>query len=860
MSHPDPSPPAIATVPGGPVATPSPRARPTPDGPGPMSRWAQPEPVDGRTWATWSSPRTSLVSRERDLAQLRELLVDPAVAMVTLTGPGGVGKTRLALQLATELRRDGAFDAVAWVPLASVDSSVLVLPAIARSIGLTAERADIAAGIIGGLSGRRVLLVLDNCEQILDAGSDLAGLLDALPMVTILATSRSAFRISGEWEVVVRPLAMPVAGTVVSREMAEQVPAIQLFTQRAQAVDARFELTDANSAVVAAICERLDGLPLAIRHFPPTMLLSRLDRSLSVLTGGARDLPVRQQTLRAAIAWSYDLLTPEERLLFARLSVAERGASLSLIASLATVEPGLPGPDSLAIPVVKGRGLTEIDQANAERFLAVPDVGPEVVDVLALLVDKSLVVVREDEGGRSRYAMLQTVREFARERLADDPAGRAAIQAAHAAWCLRLALHARRMVRTQRDWFQIVDAEDANLTAALRWLLEHEPGRALELVTSLWRSWVYRAQLRDALGFLRVAMDRVAGAAGGWQELVTSEIWAEAHYMDGAIAFRLGDYPAVERPLRRSIELYEPTADPYAVRSAVMELSGYLMTQKRNDEIPALFALLPDDLAAETEGFRLDMRAIHHFFLGDHAQAAGQLDQAYEAFRREGDLDRAINTRRNVAVIQQERGRLRDAAAALSDALELGAGNQSAGYLIDLMSMAGYLAKERFPWEQVLLTEMAVRLARERNMTPTPLDDPETRAAYEAAVRSLAPDERERATAEATGLDLSGAVARTESILRRLASDLPVQIETTSVTAPQPAVSPASAAGLTTREVEILRLVAKGQSNPEIGAMLFISPRTVGTHVAHILAKLDVGSRTEAATWAVQHGIPDGQA
>lgn len=824
--------------------------------------WSISRGDDWRGGTTWAAPRTALISRQLELDDVRRLLLDPAVAIVTLTGPGGVGKTRLALEIAAGFRGGSEFDEVTFVPLASLTHPDQVLPAIVRALGFSSDSADPIGSIVDALVDRPVLMALDNCEQVLEAGPALAGLLARLPLLTVLATSRSGFRISGEREYAVGPLATPEAGAVATRRDAEGLPAVELFVERARAVDARFELTDANAGVIAAICQRLDGLPLAIelaaariRHFPPTMLLSRLDRSLTVLTGGARDLPERQQTLRNAIAWSHDLLTPEERLLFARLAVAERGASLSLIASLAAVEPGLPGPDPRTIPVEAGHEGTDLELTNAERFIDPADAALEVVDVLALLVDKSLVTVREDEDGRSRYVMLQTIRDFAEERLAIDPAGAEAIREAHAAWSLQLARHARQMVRTRPGWSRVVDAEDANLTAAWRWLLEHDPGRALELVTALWRSWVHRAQLRDALGFLRRAMDRVNGLDDGWQGVVSPEIWAEAHFMAGAIAFRLGNYPGVEEPLRRSIQLHTTSAEPYGFRGAVMELSGFLRTQKRSDEIPALLALLPNDLSGETEGFRLEMSAIQHYFLGDLGQAAERLDQAFHAFMGEDNLDRAINTRRNLAVVQQERGRIRDAAAALAEALTLGEVNQSPGYLIDLMSMAGYLAKDHFPREQVVLTVMAVRLARERNMTPTPLDDRETREAYEAAAATLSLDERERIAGETNHLDLSGAVARTQTILIQLGKDLPVQVESELISGSRAAASPATAAGLTAREVEILSLMTQGKSNPEIGQELFISPRTVGTHVAHILAKLDVRSRTEAATWAIRAGL-----
>ena len=252
--------------------------------------------------------------------------------------------------------------------------------------------------IVEALAGRPALLVLDNCEQVLAFGPTLAALLARLPLLTILATSRSGFRISGEREYAIGPLATQGPEVVVTRQLAERLPAVELFVERARAVDARFAVTDANAGVIAAICQRLDGLPLAIelaaariRHFPPSLLLSRLERSLTVLTGGARDLPERQQTLRNAIAWSHDLLTPEERLLFGRLAVAERGATLSLIATLAAVPPGLPGPDPLDLPVAEPTATTADSERVAGQFLNPDDVSLAVLDVLTLLVDRNLV-------------------------------------------------------------------------------------------------------------------------------------------------------------------------------------------------------------------------------------------------------------------------------------------------------------------------------------------------------------------------------------------------------------------------------------------------------------------------------------
>jgi len=621
---------------------------------------------------------TPLLGREDEVTALAALLRREEGRLVTLTGPGGIGKTRLALQVAAELVETFA-DGVWFVRLARLVDPTLVVPTIAQTLGLKELGSQsLAETLRTHLADKHLLLVLDNFEQVVGAAPEIAALLETSRGLHVLVTSRLALHLRGERETPLKPLPLPQRGQRIPPEALSQYAAVALFLERAQAARPDFAVTAANAPAIAEICARLDGLPLAlelaasrVKMLPPEALLSRLVRSLQLLTGGARDADERQQTMRATIAWSEDLLTPEEQRLFRRLAVFVGGCTLEAAEVICAAPAG-------AAPL-----------------------GLDLLEGLSKLIDHSLVQPRE-EGGEPRFGLLQVIREYALEGL-EASGETSALRRAHAAHFLALAEQAEPELSGPEvgAWLGRLEREHDNLRAALGWAREQEEVETgLRLASALREFWGMRGHLREGWAWVEGLLALESGddlRTEGAAHAVAAEVRARALITGGRLAMWQGDYVVAGNWLEEATALGRAAGDRRTVALALNSL-GVLAAQQGDMERAG--ARWVDSLALMREvGDRRGVATVLHnlgnvaAYQGDLERAAASYAEAVVLARQDGDQQGIALSLSNLGAVARMRGEVTQAEALGREALalfrDLGDFRACAGGLEELVSTAG---------------------------------------------------------------------------------------------------------------------------------------------------------------------------
>jgi predicted ATPase/DNA-binding CsgD family transcriptional regulator len=772
-------------------------------------------------------PRTRLIGREDERSTARARLLDEAVPLLTLTGPGGVGKTRLALAIAQDVAASFA-DGVVWVDLASVMNPVLVLPTLAAALAFVpSPERSMAAELARYLRARQALLLLDNCEHLAPAVADLvAGLLAACPAVQVLATSRVALKLRDEHRLPVDPLPVPSPEVSTLADMAENA-AVRLFVDRARAVHPAFRLDDANADTVATLCRHLDGLPLAIELAAARITVLSLEAQLTQIPGrlrllqaGPRDAPARQQTMRDSIAWSYGLLTPAEQALFRRLAVFVGGFVLDAAAAVSET------PSEVRV---------------------------DVLDGLTSLADHHLLRPVDDLQREPRYTMLETVREFALEHLATS-GETDVVRGLHAAWYLALA-EASELATPggpeQARWLARLEAELPNLREALGWLeATGDIETMMRLGSVLGGFWFWRSHRREGATWLERALAaadtaptpgrgkalKVLGIQGMEQGSVRAAeyaaesvaVWtalgdawrvADARLALGQILEYRADYERAIPLLEESAREWDAMGEPGRAALALYFLGQAALDHEDGPRAVALFEEAGDRFCQSSYAWGVSA-SLHQ--LGEVAAMRGDVKAAATYYAESFD---GTGSRENLVGKLVAAGRL----AAVAGHSEAAA--RVLGAAASLADTIGYV--RRWPEQQ--------RLERDAAVARSSLGDVAFEASW-AAGQTLRDEQ---------------AVEEARAVLALLnAQSAPRTTATATERAVPSATTPAmERASLSPREQDVLVLLCQRLTDAEIAERLFLSKRTVEHHVSSVLGKLGVANRRQAAAVAARHLI-----